>query len=147
MINANMLSLAKAEALVRSALEFRARRKFLPMAVVVLDEGGNLVAAAREDNASIGRVRVAFGKAYGALALGVGSRTLMSRAETQPYFIENAAAMFDGRLVAVPGGVLAVRDDETLVGAVGVSGDKSDNDELAAIAAIESNGFTPIAGG
>jgi uncharacterized protein GlcG (DUF336 family) len=111
---------------------------FKPLTVVVLDAGGHVVAAEREDGASMSRFELAFGKAYGALALGMGSRALMARAEQQAYFVAAAAAAVGGALIPVPGGVL-VRDDKgALVGAVGVSGDTSDNDEAAAVAGIEA---------
>src|ERR1700761_6330856 len=77
-----------------------------PLTVVVLDAGGHVVSVEREDGASNNRFEIAFGKAYGALALGMGSRSLMARAEQQPYFITAAAAAIGGRLGPVPGGVL-----------------------------------------
>ncbi len=109
-----------------------------PLTVVVLDSGGHLVAAEREDGASMSRFEIARGKAYGALALGLGSRALMTRAEQQPYFIAAAGAAIGGQLVPVPGGVL-IRDQAAgLLGGIGVSGDSSDNDEQAALAGIEA---------
>jgi uncharacterized protein GlcG (DUF336 family) len=107
-----------------------------PLTVVVLDAGGHVVSAEREDGSSNSRFEIAFGKAYGALALGMGSRSLMARAEQQAYFIAAAAAAIGGKLVPVPGGVLVKDDSGSVVGCVGVSGDTSDNDELAAIAGI-----------
>ena len=113
-----------------------------PMTVVVLDAGGHVVAAEREDGSSNGRFDIAYGKAHGAIALGLGSRALMTRAEQQPYFIAAVTSASGGALVPVPGGVL-VRDTEgNLVGAVGVTGDTSDNDEAAAVAGIEAVGLT-----
>jgi uncharacterized protein GlcG (DUF336 family) len=114
-----------------------------PLTVVVLDAGGHVVSVEREDGASNNRFDIAFGKAYGALALGMGSRSLMARAEQQPYFITSAAAAIGGKLVPVPGGVLVKDADGTVVGCVGVSGDTSDNDELAAVAGIESASLVP----
>jgi len=121
------------------AARARARAKnFNPLTVVVLDVGGNVVAAEREDGSSNKRFDIAFGKAHGALALGMGSRALMARAEQQAYFVAAVTAAIGGALIPVPGGVL-VRDREgTLLGAVGVSGDTSDNDEAAAVAGIEA---------
>ena len=81
-------------------------RGLKPLTVVVLDAGGHVVSAEREDGASNNRFEIAYGKAYGALALGMGSRSLMARAEQQAYFITSAAAAIGGRLVPVPGGVL-----------------------------------------
>ena len=116
-------------------------RGLKPLTVVVLDAGGHVLSVEREDGASNNRFEIAYGKAYGALALGMGSRSLMARAEQQAYFISSAAAAIGGRLVPVPGGVLVKDAAGTVVGCVGVSGDTSDNDELAAIAGIESAGL------
>lgn len=111
------------------------------MTVVVLDAGGHVVAAEREDGSSNKRFELAFGKAHGAISLGMGSRALMARAESQAYFIAAATAAIGGALVPVPGGVL-VRDlAGTLIGAVGVSGDASDDDEAVAIAGIGGAGY------
>ena len=114
-----------------------------PLTVVVLDAGGHVVSVEREDGSANNRFEIAFGKAYGALALGMGSRSLMARAEQQPYFITAAAAAIGGRLIPVPGGVLVKDEAGTVVGCVGVSGDTSDNDELAAISGIKSASFLP----
>ena len=114
-----------------------------PLTVVVLDAGGHVVSVEREDGSSNNRFEIAFGKAYGALALGMGSRSLMARAEQQAYFITAATAAIGGRLIPVPGGVLVKDDSGSVVGCVGVSGDTSDNDELAAMAGITSASLVP----
>ena len=114
-----------------------------PLTVVVLDAGGHVVSVAREDGSSNNRFEVAFGKAYGALALGMGSRSLMTRAEQQPYFISSVNAALAGRLIPVPGGVLVKDEDGAVLGCVGVSGDSSDNDELAAISGIKAASLVP----
>jgi uncharacterized protein GlcG (DUF336 family) len=114
-----------------------------PLTVVVLDAGGHVISVEREDGASNNRFEIAYGKAYGALALGMGSRSLMARAEQQPYFITSAAAAVGGKLVPVPGGVLVKDAAGTVIGCVGVSGDTSDNDELAAISGIKSVSLVP----
>jgi uncharacterized protein GlcG (DUF336 family) len=136
------LSLDQARQIV-AAIRDRARSADLkPVTVVVLDTSGHVIAAEREDGSSNKRFEIAFGKAHGALALGMGSRSLMARAEQQPYFIAAVTSAIGGGLVPVPGGIL-VRDGETLIGAVGVSGDTSDNDEGAAIAGIRDVGLIP----
>jgi len=114
-----------------------------PLTVVVLDAGGHVVSVEREDGSSNSRFEIAFGKAYGALALGMGSRSLMARAEQQAYFVAAAAAAIGGKLVPVPGGVLVKDAAGSVVGCVGVSGDTSDNDELAAVAGITSVSLVP----
>jgi len=134
------ISLGTARELIASARAYGASQDFNPLTIVVLDSGGNLVAAEREDGASNKRYEMADGKAAGALALGVGSRALMTRAKQQPYFIA-AATSAVGRLIPVPGGVLIYSSDGYLIGAAGVSGDTSDNDEAAAVTGIETVGL------
>jgi uncharacterized protein GlcG (DUF336 family) len=135
------IGLTAARNLVDEALAVRRQHGFKPLTVVVLDAGGHLVAAAREDGASNNRFEIAHGKAYGALALGMGSRALMERAEQQAYFVTAAAAALGGRLIPVPGGVIVRDGGGAVLGAVGVSGDTSDNDETAAAKAIQSVGL------
>jgi uncharacterized protein GlcG (DUF336 family) len=116
-----------------------------PMTVVVLDAGGHVRAVEREDGSANKRFEIAYGKAHGALSLGMGSRALMARAEQQPYFIAAVTAAVGGALVPVPGGVLVLDGDE-VVGAVGVTGDTSDKDEAVAVAGIEAAGLTASTG-
>ncbi len=116
-----------------------------PLSVVVLDAGGHVTAFEREDGSSNKRFEIAHGKAHGAVALGMGSRAMMNRAETQPYFIAAAGAVA-GPLVPVPGGVLVKNADGQTIGAVGVSGDTSDNDEIAAVAGIHAAGLVAVTG-
>lgn len=136
------IGLAGARSIVAGALEHGAGAGFKPLTVVVLDAGGHVVCAERQDGASIGRFEIAFGKAHGALALGMGSRALMARAEQQPSFIAAAGAAVGGALIPVPGGVLLLASDGgAVIGAVGISGDNSDNDEAAAVAGARAAGL------
>jgi uncharacterized protein GlcG (DUF336 family) len=114
--------------------------------VVVLDAGGHPVALKREDRSGIMRVEIATGKAWGGLGMGFGSRELFERSSKQPMFITAIAAVSQGRLVPVPGGVIIRGAGGDIVGAVGISGDTSDNDEICAIAGIEAAGLKPQAG-
>lgn len=113
-----------------------------PLSVIVLDAGGHALAFEREDGASNMRFQIAHGKAYGALSVGTGSRALFERAQAQPFFVQALNGLAGGAVVPVPGGVL-IRDPESgdVVGAVGVTGDTSDNDEAAALKGIEAAGF------
>jgi uncharacterized protein GlcG (DUF336 family) len=135
------IDLQTARTVIEGARAAAREKGFKPLTVVVLDAGGHVVAAEREDGSSTKRFEIAFGKAHGAIALGLGSRALMARAEQQPYFIAAATAAVGGSLVPVPGGVLVRDQSGTLLGAVGVSGDTSDNDEAAAVAGIEAAGL------
>jgi uncharacterized protein GlcG (DUF336 family) len=135
------INLQTARTIIGEALAAARAKGFKPLTVVVLDAGGHVVAAEREDGSSNKRFEIASGKAQGALALGMGSRALMARAEQQPYFIAAATAAVGGSLIPVPGGVLVRDTAGNLLGAVGVSGDTSDNDEAAAAAGIEAAGL------
>jgi uncharacterized protein GlcG (DUF336 family) len=136
------IDLATAQSIIAQALATGQEHGFKPLTVVVLDAGGHVIAVSRQDGASNNRFEIAQGKAYGALALGMGSRAIMERAEQQAYFIAAATAALAGRLIPVPGGVLVRNEDGTITGAVGISGDSSDNDETAAATAIKAAGLT-----
>ena len=120
-------------------------KKLKPLAVTVLDARGCVKISAAQDGTSLLRSEIAHGKAYGALALGMGSRALFQRAQEQAYFIGAVNTLAHGRMVPVPGGVL-IQDGGVLLGAVGISGDTSDNDEACAIAGIEGAGLKANAG-
>jgi uncharacterized protein GlcG (DUF336 family) len=136
------LDLETARSIVAGARAHASSAGFKPMTVVVLDSGGHVVAAEREDGSSNGRFDIGYGKAHGALALGMGSRSIMARAEQQAYFVSAVTSAVGGSLVPVPGGVLVRDQGGDLIGAVGVTGDTSDNDEAAAVAGIEAAGLT-----
>ena len=137
------LSLDTGRRIARSAHAAADRLRLRPLTIVVLDGGGHVVVAERSDASPIGRFEIARGKAYGALALGMNSRAIMERGERQPQFVASATAALDGRVIPVPGGVLVDDVSGRLVGAVGVSGDTSDNDELVAMEAITAAGLAP----
>jgi uncharacterized protein GlcG (DUF336 family) len=137
----NRLTLDKARAVVGAALAKGRAEGMKPLTVVVLDAGGHVVAAEREDGSSNLRFEIAFGKANAALAMGLGTRALMKRAEQQPYFVQAMNGLAGGRFVPVPGGVLIRGEDGGIDGAVGISGDTSDNDELCALSGIAAAGL------
>ncbi len=129
-----------ARKILDAALAYAVDQKFKPMAIGVIDARGALIAFAAQDGTSLKRGEIALGKANGAVALGMGSRALMKRAETQAYFIDAATAAIGGSLIPVPGGVL-IKSGGKLLGAIGISGDTSDNDEAAALAGIAAAGL------
>lgn len=114
-----------------------------PLTIVVLDDGGHLVSAQREDKSGILRFEIAFGKAWGGLAIGRSSRANEADILTREHFGVALASTSGGRLIPVAGGVLIRDDDGNVAGAVGVTGDSSDNDEVCAVAGIEAAGLTP----
>ena len=139
------LSLNQANQIITGALAKARELNLKPVSVIVLDARASLVAAQSEEGVSIMRPQIAHGKANGAIQLGMGSRALMNRAEQQAYFISAMNGLAGGDLVPVPGGCL-VMDGDNLIGAVGISGDTSDNDEAAVVAGIESAGLTAVTG-
>jgi uncharacterized protein GlcG (DUF336 family) len=136
-----MLTLKKALKIAETALAHGRKANFKPLSVVVLDARAARKVVLTEDETSIKRENIAFAKANGALALGMGTRSIFNRAQQQPYFVAAVTHVADGALVPVPGGVL-IRHKSQVIGAVGISGDTSDNDEAAAVAGIEAAGFT-----
>jgi uncharacterized protein GlcG (DUF336 family) len=135
------LTLSIAQTIIAEALLHARDLKLKPLAIVVLDDRGAVKAAVSEDGTSLRRYEVAHGKAYGALALGTGSRSIGKRAKEQPYFIAAASHIVGGALVPVPGGVLLLSREGILFGSVGASGDSSDNDERVVLAGIEAAGL------
>jgi uncharacterized protein GlcG (DUF336 family) len=135
------LTLAQASTIVDAALDKGRELNLAPLTVVVLDGGGHAVALKREDGSGIMRVDIATGKAWGALGMGFGSRELFDRSTKQPMFITALAAVSQGRMVPVPGGVIVRGAGGDIVGAVGISGDVSDKDEMCAVAGIEAAGL------
>ena len=141
------VTLAQASTIVDAVLKKARELKQMPQTVVVLDSGGHVVAAKREDGSGIIRFEVAVGKAYGALGMGWGSRTMMERAAQNPNFLTSVVAASEGRLVPNPGGVLIRDGGGNVIGAVGISGDTGDNDEIIAVAGIEAAGLKADPGG
>jgi uncharacterized protein GlcG (DUF336 family) len=142
----NGLTLAQAEAIADAALAKGRALGLLPLCVVVLDAGGHLKVAKREDGASLLRPEIATGKAFGALAMGFGTRELARRAQAMPGFTNALSDLAGGKAVPVPGGVLVRDGAMTLLGAVGISGDASAKDEEAAVAGIEAAGLVADTG-
>ena len=140
------LTLAHADTIIDAALKKGREMNLAPLTVVVLDAGGHPVALKREDRSGIMRVEIATGKAWGGLGMGFGSRELFDRSSKQPMFITALATISQGRLVPVPGGVIIRGAGGDIVGAVGISGDTSDYDEVCAIAGIEAAGLKPQTG-
>ena len=140
------VTLTQASTIVDVALTKGRETNCAPLTVAVLDAGGHLVAFKREDRSGILRFDIAFGKAWGALGMGFGSRELSERAGKNPLFFGVLATVSQGRLVPVPGGVLIKDAAGSVLGAVGISGDTSDKDEVCAVAGIEAAGLKAATG-
>jgi uncharacterized protein GlcG (DUF336 family) len=138
---ANGLTLAQAEAITAAARAKGRELNLLPLTVVVLDAGGQVKSVQREDGSSLLRPEIALGKAYGALAMGLGGRELARRAQSMQGFMNALSDIAGGRAVPVPGGVLCCDAGGTILGAVGISGDVSAQDEICAVAGIQAAGL------
>jgi uncharacterized protein GlcG (DUF336 family) len=147
MENAMPLTLAQASTIVDAALKKGRETNCAPLAVAVLDAGGHLVAFKREDRCGILRFDIAYGKAWGALGMGFGSRTIFERAANTPTFYIALASASGGRLVPNPGGVLIKDAGGDVLGAVGISGDTSDKEEVCAVVGVDAAGLKADPGG
>ena len=140
------LELSQANAIIDASIAKGRQMRLAPLAVAVLDAGGNLIAFQREDGAGFFRFDIAYGKAWGALGLGFGTRELAERAAKLPIFYAALTAASQGRIIPSPGGVLILGIDEDVIGAVGISGDLGDNDEDCALAGIKAIGLSAFPG-
>jgi uncharacterized protein GlcG (DUF336 family) len=140
-----MIDLTHATTIVDQALQHGRSLGLPPLTVAVLDAAGCLVAFKREDGSSLLRPDIAQAKAFGALGLGIGSRAIAARAAIAPAFVSAVNALAGGRLIPVPGGVL-IRSSKAIIGAVGITGANSDQDEACAVAGIAAAGFTADTG-
>lgn len=136
------ITLSQARTIISGAFEAGEKAGMRPLAVVVVDAGGHVRAFERQDDAPPGRFDVARGKAYGSVMLGIGGFAQRDRAEAQSYFMTALNGTYGGQLVPVPGGVLVRAASGRVIGAVGVTGDTSENDADAALAGIKAAGLT-----
>ena len=137
------LNLETADQIADACLAAGREAGFAPLTVAVLDAGGHTIVMKRSDGSGILRCEIAFGKAWGALGMGLSSRALAKRSAGAPLFYQAIAAASEGRVIPVPGGVLIRDAEKRIVGAIGVSGDASDNDEACAAKAVASVGLVP----
>ncbi len=140
------LNLETCQIIANEALARASEMCLKPICVVILDNRASLRYCVNQDGTSIDRHRIAHGKAKAAMSLGIGTRALGDRAEVQAYFIDAVGRMLDGDFIPVPGGVLVKNTTGEVLGAVGISGDLSDNDEKVAVAGIEAAGLSADTG-
>ena len=135
------LTLEQAETIARATLEKGRNAGYKPLTVAVLDDAGVIKVVHRDDGSSLLRPEIAVGKAWGSLGMGLSSRAIGELAVERPHFAASLAVLAEGRVVPVAGGVLVQDGSGDTVGAVGVTGDTSDNDEECALAGIEAAGL------
>ncbi len=139
------ITLDQANSIIASAFAHAAEAGYKPLAAVVVDAGGHVIAYQRQDGASTGRFQVALGKVSGALMLGISSRKIADMAAERPTFVASLGPISTGGVIPAAGGVIVVDADNQPIGAVGISGDLSDNDEKAVLAGIMAAGLSPQA--
>lgn len=135
------LTLKHANGIIEAALGRARALGIKPLGIVVLDTGGHIKAAQREDSASMFRIDVALGKAWGAVAMGVPSRALAKRAQENPNFLSALAATSQGKFLPQPGAVLIFDSAGVLLGSVGASGGTGDEDEAVCRFGVEATGL------
>jgi uncharacterized protein GlcG (DUF336 family) len=138
--------LDQADRIANEALKKGREMGFAPLTVAILDAGGHLVVLKRADNSGIMRPELAMAKAWGVLGMGLGGRELARRSLKQPAFFAALNSISDGRMAPVAGGALIRDDAGHVIGAIGISGDTSDNDEICLIPAVKAVGLTPDTG-
>ena len=137
----SVLTLKKANQIINGALASARHLNLAPLTVVVLDENGFVKAMQREDGATNLKKDIAMAKAWGAVNMGMSSRSLAVVAEQRPAFMNALVNIAEGKVMPVPGGVLIRNEDNRIIGSVGISGDVSDQDERSAVAGIKEAGF------
>lgn len=138
------ITLQQANTIIEQAFAKAKEMKVKPLAVVVLDDSGNLVSAQRQDHATMFRCDVALGKAWAAVAMSSSSRALAVRAKENPNFLITLAATAQGKFLPQPGAVLIRDAAGNIVGAAGASGGTGDEDEACCAYGAEQAGLKPV---
>jgi len=126
---AKKIDLDTAVRLIEAAKK-KAREIKVAMDIAVVDAGNNLVAFQRMDGAWLGSINIAMNKAYTARAFDMETKTLAPLCQPgQPLFGIHASN--EGHLIIFPGGV-PLKDGDTVIGAIGVSGSTVENDQIVA---------------
>ena len=139
-----MITLKEAQKIVEGCLNKAREENMMPVTIAVLDTRGVLVSSAMEDNSAIIRPDIAFAKAWGCFGIGFSSREIRNLIGAQPeqtHFFHSVRAMSGNKIAPSPGGIMIKKGDD-VIGAVGVSGDLPDRDEICAIAGVEAAGLT-----
>ena len=137
------VSLAEANQIITGTFAAARKRKAHALAAIVLDAGGRVKAFQKQDGASLLRFEIAYGKAFGALALNRSSRQVLAKAKEKPAFMRSLAELSDGPLFLEGGGQLIRDQTGEIVGALGVTGDVNEVDDLCAMDGIRAAGFLP----
>jgi uncharacterized protein GlcG (DUF336 family) len=137
------LTLGEALAMIEGTFVSAKKRKAHPLSAIVLDAGGRVKAFQKQDGCSLLRFEIAYGKAFGALAMGRSSRMVLQKAREKPLFMQSLTELSDGPMFLEAGAQLVRDASGEVVGAIGVTGDVNEVDDLCAIDGIRAAGFTP----
>jgi uncharacterized protein GlcG (DUF336 family) len=135
------ITLDLATSIINSAAGKADELELNPLGIAVLDSGGHLISFVRQDGASAGRFQIAMAKAAGALFMGFSSRQVGEIAAQRPIFISSVAQLAPAGLIPTAGGIIVVDNAGAVIGAVGISGDTPENDEICVLAGIASAGL------
>ena len=142
-INPGQISLEESLKICHESIKKARAEGFMPITVTVVDVAGVIRATLAEDGSGLTRADVAYAKAWSCIAAGFSTSALRDRIEEQPRLdkaINGMQIMANGKLIPTPGGLIIQKDGKN-IGAVGISGDRSDEDEICAIAGIEAAGL------
>ena len=135
------ITLDEAKTMIEATFASAKKRKAHPLSAIVLDAGGRVKAFLKQDGSSLMRFEIAYGKAFGALALGRSSRMVLQKAREKPLFMQSLGELADGPLFLEAGGQLIRDASGEVVGAIGVTGDVNEVDDLCAMDGIRAAGF------
>lgn len=135
------ISLNEAKRIIDGCFAAAAERKLRPLTAVILDAGGRLKAALKQDGCAMLRFEIAYGKAYAALAMGRPSRLVLQKQREKPVFMDNLLDLADGPMFLEAGGQLIRDAAGEVLGAIGVTGDAGEMDDVCAIAGIHAGGY------
>jgi uncharacterized protein GlcG (DUF336 family) len=141
MLEMRALSLDEANTIIAATFAAAKKHKCRPMSAIVLDAGGRVKAFQKQDNASMLRFEVCYGKAYASLALGRPSKLVLHKANEKPLFMQGIENLADYPLFLEGGGQLIRARDGEVIAAIGVTGDANEMDDICAIAGIHAAGL------
>ena len=134
------ISLDEALTIINGCFAAAKSHKLRPLTAVVLDAGGRLKAALKQDGCAMLRFEVAYGKAYASLSMGRPSRLVLQKQRDKPVFMENLMELADGPMFLEAGGQLIRDAAGEVIGAIGVTGDAGEMDDICAVAGIHTAG-------
>lgn len=143
-MSGDRIDLEAANRIIAAGIAIARHEKHSPLTFCVVDAGGCMVSAQREDGGSTFRYEIAFGKAWTCIALGHSTHFVEKQmTKNRPHFVDSLGPASGGKFIPALGGVLIrSKNSGEIIGAIGITGDTGENDEIVAVKAIEQCGFT-----